>query len=51
MFLDTLAEACERTGFEIQGSRANISRAVQAYRQPTDRARKTFKNKVTKCSL
>ena len=32
------------------GSRANISRAVQAYRRPADRARKTFKNKMTKCS-
>jgi len=30
------------------GCRANICRAVQAYRRPTDRARKTLKNKMTK---
>ncbi len=32
------------------GSRANICRAVQAYRRPKDRARIILKNKMTKCS-
>jgi hypothetical protein len=56
-FLDTLAEACERTGFEIHSRVGNAPMeqlsgvcAVPAYRPPTDRARKALKNKMTICS-
>ena len=64
MFLDTLAEACERTAFEIHYDERAAERRLgqacevlgvtlpelRAFRQPTDRARKFFKNKMTKCS-